>query len=63
MSILVTFRKQLSNETREVEYSEGMSLPRVHDRIVSPFDDDSLVTVIEVISDAPRNCYEIQIRR
>jgi hypothetical protein len=63
MSILVTFRKQLSNETREVEYSEGMSLPRVNDRIVSPFDDDSLVTVIEVFSDAPRNCYEIQIRR
>ena len=61
MSILVTFRKQLTNETLEVEYPEGKSLPHVNDRIVSPFDDVSVVTVIEVTSDAPRHCYEIKI--
>ena len=61
MSILVTFRKQLTNETLEVEYPEGKTLPQVNDRIVSPFDDDNVVTVIEVIRDAPRHCYEIKI--
>jgi hypothetical protein len=63
MSLLVTFRKQLTNETVEVEYPEGKSLPHVNDRIASPFDDASVVTVIEVTSDAPRHCYEIKIEQ
>jgi hypothetical protein len=59
MSILVTFRKQLTNETLEVSIPKGRAF--LTSTIVSPFDDASVVTVIEVTSDAPRHCYEIKI--
>jgi hypothetical protein len=61
MSVTVKYKKKTTDETRDMEYHQGMTLPRVGDRIVSPFDSERFVTVVEVIKDAPRNCYEIHI--
>jgi hypothetical protein len=61
MSVTVKYRKKKTDETQDMEYHQGMPLPKVGDRIVSPFDNTRFVTVVKVISDAPRNCYEIQI--
>jgi hypothetical protein len=61
MSVTVKYKKQETDETQDMEYHQGMPLPKVGDQIVSPFDNTRFATVVKVSSDAPRNCYEIQI--
>jgi hypothetical protein len=55
----LTFRKLSTNESCEVESTPGMLLPKANDHIVSPFQDGKMVTVAEVVHDAPRNCFQV----
>jgi hypothetical protein len=54
-----TYRKIPTNETCEVVCSDDTPFPKVNDRIASPFENGGLVTVADVIQDAPRHCFQI----
>ena len=59
MSVKVAYTKPGNPEIIEVDFTPGMVLPKQGDRIVSPFDPDRVASVVEVISDTPRNRFQV----
>ena len=59
MSVRVAYKIRGTIDTIEVEFTPGMILPKRDDRIVSPFDPERIATVLEVISDTPRNRFQV----
>lgn len=59
MSVRVAYTIRGTIETIEVDFTPGMILPKRDDRIVSPFDPECIALVLEVISDTPRNRFQV----
>jgi hypothetical protein len=62
MPFTVRFKTRRTNASIDVQYQAGAVLPKVNDRIISPFNDEKWITVIDVVGQVSGSPYEIIVQ-
>jgi hypothetical protein len=62
MAFTVRFKNKTTNAYAEVQYQAGAVLPKVNDRIISPFNDEKWINVIDIEGQISGSPYEILVQ-
>jgi hypothetical protein len=62
MAFTVRFKNKTTGSYADVQYQSGAVLPKFNDRIISPFNDEKWITVIDVVGQISGSPYEIVIQ-
>ena len=56
------FKNRKTNAFIEVSYEPGAVLPKLQDKIASPFGDQKWITVVDVVGQVSGSPYEIHVQ-
>jgi|HubBroStandDraft_6_1064221.scaffolds.fasta_scaffold3277957_1 hypothetical protein len=62
MAFTVRFKNRKTNAVIDVQYQAGAILPNLHDRICSPFAEQTWTTVVDVVGQVSGSPYEILVQ-
>jgi hypothetical protein len=62
MAFTVRFKNRKTNAFIEVQYQAGAVLPKLHDKISSPFAEQKWTTVVDVVGQVSGSPYEIHVQ-
>jgi hypothetical protein len=62
MAFTVRFKNRKTNAVIEVPYESGAVLPKLQDKIASPFGDQKWITVVDVVGQVSGSPYEIHVQ-
>ena len=62
MAFTVRFKNRKTNTFVEVAYQAGAVLPKLQDKIVSPFSEEKWITVVDVVGQVSGSPYEIHVQ-